>query len=72
MHSSCTIIIEWKLKVANDAESLDSGRKPPNDLLKRYYLFLDREKRREKERERTIDVREKHQLVASGACPDGD
>ena len=27
---------------------------------KRYYLFLEREERREKERERNTDVREKH------------
>ena len=32
-------------------------------------LFLDRGKRREKEKERNIDVREKHQLVASHMNP---
>ena len=33
------------------------------------YLFLERGKRREKEGERNIDVREKHRLVASHMCP---
>ena len=36
----------------------------------RFYLFLFREEGREKERERNIDVREKHQLVACCTCPD--
>ena len=34
------------------------------------YLFIFREKGREKERERNIDVREKHQSVASRLCTD--
>ena len=32
------------------------------------YLFLKREERREKERERNINVQEKHQLAASLEC----
>ena len=36
------------------------------------YLFLERGKRREKERERNIDLREKHQSVASRRPPAGD
>ena len=43
------------------------------DFFLRFYLFtyllLDKGKRREKERERNIDVREEHQLVASYSCP---
>ena len=34
------------------------------------YLFLERGERREKERERNIDVGKKHQLVASRIHPD--
>ena len=34
------------------------------------YLFLERGEGREKERERNIDVREKHRLVASHTAPD--
>ena len=34
------------------------------------YLFLERGEGRKKERERNIDVREKHLLVASLTCPD--
>ena len=37
---------------------------------KRFYLFLKRVERREKERDRNISVREKHLLVASCTCPD--
>ena len=33
------------------------------------YLFFERGKRREKERERSINVREKHWSVASPMCP---
>ena len=34
------------------------------------YLFLERREGREKERERNIEVREKHPSVASCRCPD--
>ena len=33
------------------------------------YLFLERGEGRQKERERDIDVRERHPSVASGRCP---
>ena len=36
------------------------------------YLFSERGKRRKKERERNIDVQEKHLLVASHMSPTGD
>ena len=36
------------------------------------YLFLERREGREKERERNIDVREKHPLVASHMPPTAD
>ena len=35
-----------------------------------YSLILGRGERRDKERERNIDVREKHESVASHMCPD--
>ena len=38
----------------------------------RLYLFIFREKGREKERERNIDVQEIHQWVASGTPPTGN
>ena len=34
------------------------------------YLFLDRREGGQKQRERNMDVREKHQSVASCTCPD--
>ena len=34
------------------------------------YLFLERGEGRKKERERNIDVREKHRWVTSCMCPD--
>ena len=41
-----------------------------NPFFKRFYLFLEREEGKEEEREGNIDVREKHQLVASCMCPE--
>ena len=38
-------------------------------IFKNMYLFLERREGREKERERNIDVREKHQSVYSHTCP---
>ena len=41
-------------------------------FLKILFLFLERGERREKERERKIDVQEKHQLITSLMSPTGD
>ena len=46
-------------------------------FVKRFYLFTFRERgkergRREKEKERNIDMQEKHQSVASHVPPTGD
>ena len=43
---------------------------PGGHFLKRFYFFLERGGRREEKRERNIDVRGKHQLVASCTYPD--
>ena len=42
------------------------------ELFKKNYLFLDRGRRRKKEREKNINVQEKHRLVASHTPPTGD
>ena len=39
-------------------------------LLKRFYLFLEKGKGREQEKDRNINVREKHQSVDSRKWPD--
>ena len=39
-------------------------------LLKDFYLFLEKGEGKKKERERNIDVREKHWSVASHTHPD--
>ena len=57
------------LNVFSPRESL---RIIPHGFFLRLYLFLERGKGREKERERSIDVQEIHQLVASPTCPTRD
>ena len=39
-------------------------------LKKRFYSLLEREKGKEKKREKNINMRKKHRLVASHMCPD--
>ena len=55
----------------NSLEWSRKERYPAISFLKHFiYLILERGGGRKKEGERNIDVREKHQSVASHTCPD--
>ena len=58
---------EWMISEQTNNNSQSQGARPFKLFI---HLFLDRGERREKERERNISVREKHQPVASCMRPD--
>ena len=58
--------------ILSESENAPKGKSTMNFVsgffFKDFYLFLERGEEREKERERNISVREKHQSVASCMC----